>query len=78
MTAVMMVNLQQTVLLVRMEEPLLDGVTLAAYGIFIASMLTVHGMRRASNIDGFVLIMVIVGIPTTEALPLLPVGIGKM
>ena len=78
MTAVMMVNLQQTVLLVHMEEPLLDGVTLAAYGIFIASMITVHGMRRASTIDGLVLIMVAVGITTKEALPLLPVGLGIM
>jgi pilus assembly protein TadC len=74
----MMVNLQQTVLLVHMEEPLLDGVTLAAYGIFIASMITVHGMRKASIGDFLVLIMVIVGVPTTEALSLLPVGLGIM
>jgi hypothetical protein len=61
-----------------MEEPLLDGVTLAAYGIFIASMITVHGMRKASIGDFLVLIIVIVGVPTTEALSLLPVGLGIM
>jgi hypothetical protein len=61
-----------------MQEPLLDGLTLAADGNFIASMITIHGMRGASNGYFLVLIMVRVGVPTSGALSLLPVILGIM